>query len=135
VTISWLAGWGAPSSQSNNFTTPHLAITLPSVLVVARPPELLLIVSHSAFLSSHHHRRLFFLDYFHENCPSFLGFRTFFNSFTNDVPFAKTQKRINFEMFFDDSSPPTHPLPSTITSHFKSVAPRGVLSCLASSPA
>src|ERR1700755_2574600 len=48
VTISWLAGWLAPSSQSNNFTTQHLAIPLPSVLVVARSPELLLIVSHSA---------------------------------------------------------------------------------------
>jgi hypothetical protein len=135
VTISWLAGWAnAPSSQPNNYTNPHLAITLPSVLVVARPPELLLIASHSASLFSHNHRRLFFLlgivfsTIFMKTCPPFLGFRTFFNSFTNDVPFAKTQKRINFETFFDDSST-LHNFP------FQKRCPRGVLSCLASSPA
>jgi hypothetical protein len=60
VTISWLAGWDAPSSQSDNFMTPHLAITLPSALGVARPPELLLIASHSGFLLISHHIDFFF---------------------------------------------------------------------------
>ena len=131
ATISWLAGWDAPSSQSDNFMTPHLAITLPSVLGVARPPELLLIASHSGFLFFSHHHRLLFL---------FLLGIVFSTIFMKIAPLVsdsasssqlydrrslcENTKKDQLRNVFDDSSPP-----STITSHFKSVAL--VVSCLA----